>query len=100
MPEINMKYKKGLVEQTVSAIEGNIQTLLLDKASEYDSLLAAFSVSKCDHADAIREQVQAEKEAVNLLADFYQKTLAMIKAASHDVDMVEEHYGKTHITGD
>lgn len=99
MPDINIKYEKGIVEQKVSEIESNIQSLLIDKASEYDTILENFSVSDCSHADSVREQLRAEKDAVNSLATFYQKTLMMIMAASHDVDMVEEHYGKEHVSG-
>ncbi|MBR5799867.1 MAG: hypothetical protein IKY23_07370 [Lachnospiraceae bacterium] len=96
---MSIKYQKGLVDQTVFAIDQSIKEQLADKAVEYDRLLAEFAVSKCEHADAIREQLKVEKEAVLSLTDFYQKTLGMIKAASHDIETVEEHYGKTHLTG-
>lgn len=94
-----IKYQKGLVEGTSFAIELSIQSLLTDKASEYDNLLAAFTKSQCDEATAIRTQLAAERAAVNALAEFYKQTLALIRAASNDIDLVEKHYGIEHVTG-
>lgn len=99
MSGTRIKYKKGLVEGTGFAIERSIQSLLIDKATEYDNLLAAFSKSQCDQATAIRTQLAAERAAVNAIAEFYTQTLTMIKAASKDIDLIEEHYGVEHVTG-
>lgn len=99
MAGTNIKYIKGLVEGTSFAIERSIITLLTDKADEYDDILKSFSISSCEHASALREQIKAEKEAVNAIAEFYKDTLALIKLVSNDVEQVEKHYGEDeHLT--
>ena len=99
MPKTNVKYKKGLVEGTSFAIERSIMSLLDEKANAYDDILAAFSVSKCDHAEALRAQLEAEKMMVTTLAAFYRQMLFFIKRVSNDLDKVETHYGIEHVSG-
>jgi len=98
MPDVNIKYKKGIVNTKATEIEADIQSLLKDKAAEYDQILSAFSVSQCDQATALREEINKEKIFLDGLSDFYIQLMTMIRKASKDVDQVENNYAVNHVT--
>ncbi len=98
MPETNIKYQKGIVDTKATEIESDIQSLLTDKQSEYEQILAAFSISQCDQATALREEIEKEKVFLESIADFYTQMMTMIRKASKDMDKVEDNYAKTHVT--
>ncbi len=98
MPDVNIKYKKGIVDTKATEIEADIQSLLKDKAAEYDQILSAFSVSQCDQATSLREEINKEKIFLDGLADFYTQMMTMIRKASKDVDQVENNYAVNHVT--
>ncbi|MDO4305129.1 MAG: hypothetical protein Q4D94_14585 [Bacillota bacterium] len=99
MPDTNIKYQKGLVTSKTSEIEADLNSLLADKAAEYDQILSGFTVSQCDQATALREEIAREKEALSTVVDFYARMLTMIHKASKDVETVEGNYSSAHITG-
>lgn len=82
----------------ILGLNTGIDSLLVNKAMEYDKILADFSVSECDHATALREQLAKEQETVNTLAMFYKSLISMLAAASADLDLIEEHFSKEHVT--
>lgn len=67
MPDTNIKYTKGIVESKATEIEGNILSLLEDKIKTYDQILSAFSVSKCEQAEQLREEIGVEKLALSAM---------------------------------
>lgn len=99
MADVNIKYQKGMVLGKMLVIKSDIDSMLIDKAAEYDKILEGFSVSQCDHATELRNQLMLEKIAVNVIADFYQELVLMIGKASNDLDLVEAHYGAAHVLG-
>ncbi|MDO4305164.1 MAG: hypothetical protein Q4D94_14770 [Bacillota bacterium] len=98
MSDVNIKYKKGIVDSKTASIEADITTLLGGKASEYDQILSGFTVSQCDHATVLREQIGKEKEMIDALMDFYTTLVTMIHNASKDVEQVESNYAVNHVT--
>lgn len=99
MPDVNIKYQKGMILGKMLVIKSDISSLLIDKAAEYDKILEEFSVSQCDHATQLRNQLILEKNMVNAIADFYEELVLMIGKASNDLDLVEAHYATTHVSG-
>lgn len=99
MADVNIKYQKGMVLGKMLVIKKDIESMLIDKAAEYDKILEDFAVSQCDHATELRNQIMLEKNAVNTMADFYQELVLMIGKASNDLDLVEKHYATAHVSG-
>jgi len=98
MPDINIKYQKGIVNTKAAEIEADIQSLLEDKAAAYEQILSAFSVSQCDQATALRDEIEKEKRFLGSLQSFYTELMDMIRKASKDMDLVEDNYAETHVT--
>lgn len=98
MPDSNIKYNKGLVDAKSEIIENRIEQLLGGKIEEYDQILSSFSISECDEATALRNEIEMEKAAVNTMAEFYKKLVSMIHNVSRDVEQVENNYAKNHVT--
>lgn len=98
MPDVNIKYKKGIVDSKTAAIEADIAALLEGKITEYDQILAEFTISQCEQAAALREQIGKEKEIISTLTDFYSTLVMMIHQASRDVEQVEDNYAVEHVT--
>lgn len=98
MSDTNIKYNKGIVDRKSGEIETKIEQLLVKKIEEYDRILSAFAISECDEAAAIRNEIEMEKTAVAVMAEFYKKLVNMIHNASQDVEQMENNYTADHVT--
>jgi len=98
MPDVNIKYQKGIVNTKAAEIEADIQSLLEDKAAAYEQILSAFSVSQCNQATALRDEIEKEKRFLGSLQSFYTELMDMIRKASKDMDLVEDNYAEAHVT--
>ncbi len=99
MDGMNIKYEKGMVETKSGEISEYIEQNLAGKAAEYDSIGELLSISKGEVTEALKSELNAEKQAVLELAEFYKKVLEMIKKASNNLEEVETHYGNDHLGG-
>lgn len=92
MADKNIKYEKGLVSGKTGAIERKIDALDSQIEREYGNMLAAFEKSQCSQAEKLREELQTERETVEILVEFYRDLVRMIQNASMDVDRTETSY--------
>lgn len=97
MPKENIKYKGAVVAANIAVGYILIQSGLEIRLSEYDSILAGFSVSSSMHAEALRSMIEKEKARLNATIDFYKQLLDMLQSASRDLEKTEQAYSSSHV---
>lgn len=98
MPDENIKFEHGKSTATISSIREDIESKLNDKKTEYDSILAGFTVSEGMQAEALRSMIAKEKDTVSAIVSFYKRLLLMLESAGNAINKTEKAYSTTHLT--
>lgn len=80
-------------------INQQVEADLQEAARELNLIRGTFAISRGAAADAIREHLNAERDLIFELADFYVQLSKMIFKVSKDIEKTESHYGNGHISG-
>lgn len=100
MPDKDINYKSELSSVTIASIKADVQSKLNARLTEYDNILASFSISQCAQATAVRNMILKEKEIINALESFYTNLLTMLQNAGKDLERTEGVYNSSHIKSD
>lgn len=97
MPKENIKYKGATVATSIAIGYMLIQSGLENRMTEYDNILAGFSVSNSMHAEALRSMIEKEKTLLEASINFYKQLLDMLQSASKDLEKTEQEYSSSHV---
>ncbi|MBD5474807.1 MAG: hypothetical protein HDR17_02310 [Lachnospiraceae bacterium] len=97
MPKENIKYKCAVVTGSIALGHLLIQSGLENRLTEYDNILAGFSVSDSMHAEALRDMIKKEKALLETIISFYKQMLDMLQNASRDLEKTEQDYSSSHV---
>lgn len=98
MASENIKFNSNTTVAKIALISTDLKSKLTDKKTEYDNILAAFSVSECMQATAMRNMIAKEKEFLDEMVNFYTELLIMLKNASGDINKTEQEYSSSGLT--
>lgn len=95
--DANILYHVGATETSLTGIEAAIATGLMNRKTQYNGIIAVFARSGCEQADAMKELLQAESQAVEKLTGLLVELVRMLREAAAETGKVEDSYSVNRV---
>lgn len=98
MPDTsNIAINQSTAPMMMTQIQTDTNNLMTEMEAKYSELSALIVNSKGDFIDALKVQIESEREMIRAAADFFQTLIQMMQAADEDFNKLDTTYAENKI---
>lgn len=98
MPDTsNIAINQSTAPMMMTQIQADTNNLMTEMEEKYSELSALIVNSKGDFIDALKVQIESEREMIRAAADFFQTLIQMMQAADEDFNKLDTVYAEDKI---